>query len=134
VGSELIERRGLALLWETIHGQVAVFWARDDAIGLLVSDISKRLPGVAVVVNVDPDFDDDGPTVRAVNAAAPDLEYGLRWGDLPGSRAADAVLAAGYAGPGPDEGVEARGHRHQVSERHLPRVSAGLGRGPDRRP
>lgn len=72
---------GVALSWGTLYGEVAVLWAKD-AIMLHLADVAKALPHAVVVVNVEPDFGVDGPSVRALNPAVADGGYSLWWRDL----------------------------------------------------
>jgi hypothetical protein len=68
--------------WKTSQGTVSIVWRALDPIMLSLPDLVRRVDGVTVLVNVEPDFGIDGPGVKAVNQDAPDDPYGLRWSDL----------------------------------------------------
>ncbi|MBV8995882.1 MAG: hypothetical protein JO287_19750 [Pseudonocardiales bacterium] len=57
-------------------------WRALDPIMLSLPDLVGCIDDVTVLVTVEPDFGLDGPSVTAVNQAAPDDPYELPWSDL----------------------------------------------------
>ena len=70
------------MTWQAGVGRVTVLWNTLDPIMVWLPAFVRRVDGATVLVNVEPSFGLDGPSLKAVNRATPDEPYELVWRDL----------------------------------------------------
>ena len=68
--------------WKTSQATIWIVWRALDPSMLSLPHLVGRIDDATVLVNVEPGFGLDGPSVTAVNQAAPDDPYELPWSDL----------------------------------------------------